>query len=140
MSAVNSYAGRSSTQRHGGACAPCLSNQPRWKRKRSSACPDWRVLCCFPAPRGGYLDLHNFRAREWRPAQLAAGIEPVRRPYDLRHTYATFALRAGVSIFDLSRFMGASLAMIDRHYGHLARDGREHAVALLDAFATETAA
>ena len=94
----------------------------------------------FPAPRGGYLDLHNFRAREWRPAQLAAGIEPVRRPYDLRHTYATFALRAGVSIFDLSRFMGASLAMIDRHYGHLARDGREHAVALLDAFATETAA
>jgi hypothetical protein len=30
--------------------------------------------------------------------------------------------------------------MIDRHYGHLARDGREHAVALLDAFATETAA
>jgi hypothetical protein len=42
------------------------------------------------------------------------------------------------SIFDLSRFMGASLAMIDRHYGHLARDGREHAVALLDAFAAET--
>jgi integrase len=94
----------------------------------------------FPAPRGGYIDLHNFRAREWRPAQLAAGIEPLRRPYDLRHTYATFALRAGVSIFDLSRFMGASLAMIDRHYGHLARDGRAHAVALLDAFATETAA
>ncbi len=29
--------------------------------------------------------------------------------------------------------MGASLAMIDRHYGHLARDGREHAIHLLDA-------
>jgi hypothetical protein len=24
--------------------------------------------------------------------------------------------------------------MIDRHYGHLARDGREHAIDLLDAF------
>jgi hypothetical protein len=24
--------------------------------------------------------------------------------------------------------------MIDRHYGHLARDGREHAISLLDAF------
>jgi len=24
--------------------------------------------------------------------------------------------------------------MIDRHYGHLARDGREHAITLLDAF------
>ncbi len=30
--------------------------------------------------------------------------------------------------------MGASLTMIDRHYGHLARDGREHAITLLDAF------
>ena len=88
----------------------------------------------FPAPRGGHIDLHSFRRRYWRPAQLAAGIEPVRRPYGLRHTYATFALRAGVSIFDLSRFMGASLAMIDRHYGHLARDGRDHAINLLDSY------
>jgi hypothetical protein len=30
--------------------------------------------------------------------------------------------------------MGASLTMIDRHYGHLARDGRDHAINLLDAF------
>jgi hypothetical protein len=29
--------------------------------------------------------------------------------------------------------MGASLTMIDRHNGHLARDGREHAIRLLDA-------
>jgi integrase len=94
----------------------------------------------FPSPHGGHIDLHNFRPRHWRPAQIAAGIEPIRRPYDLRHTYATFALRAGISIFDLSRFMGASLAMIDRHYGHLARDGRDHAVALLDAYARDSAA
>jgi hypothetical protein len=32
------------------------------------------------------------------------------------------------STFDLSRYMGASLTMIDRHHGHLARDGREHAI------------
>jgi hypothetical protein len=30
--------------------------------------------------------------------------------------------------------MGASLTMIDRHYGHLARDGRDHAIKLLDAY------
>jgi integrase len=72
--------------------------------------------------------LHNFRNRHWKPAQLAAGITPRRRVYDLRHTFATFALRAGISTFDLSRYMGASLAMIDRHYGHLARDGRDHAI------------
>jgi integrase len=91
-----------------------------------------RAALVFPAERGGYLDLHNFRNREWKPAQLAAGIEPLRRIYDLRHTFATFALRAGISTFDLSRYMGASLTMIDRHYGHLARDGREHAIRLLD--------
>ena len=65
---------------------------------------------------------------------------PLRRVYDLRHTFATFALRAGISTFDLSRYMGASLAMIDRHYGHLARDGREHAIRLLDGYADIKAA
>jgi integrase len=98
---------------------------------------DSRLL--FPSPHGRYIDLHNFRPRQWRPAQITAGIDPIRRPYDLRHTYATFALRAGISIFDLSRFIGASLAMIDKHYGHLARDGRDHAVALLDAYARDSA-
>jgi hypothetical protein len=87
----------------------------------------------FPGERGGYLDLHHFRPHQWRPAQQTARIEPLRRLYDLRHTFATFALRAGISTFDLSRYMGASLTMIDRHYGHLARDGREHAIRLLDA-------
>src|SRR5213594_2528095 len=57
---------------------------------------------------------------------------PTAARLDLRHTFATFALRAGISTFDLSRYMGASLTMIDRHYGHLARDGREHAIKLLD--------
>jgi hypothetical protein len=65
---------------------------------------------------------------------------PPRRVYDLRHTFATFALRAGISTFDLSRYMGASLTMIDRHYGHLARDGREHAIRLLDGYADVQAA
>jgi hypothetical protein len=33
----------------------------------------------FPSLRGAYFDLHNFRTREWKPAQLAAGITPIRR-------------------------------------------------------------
>jgi integrase len=51
----------------------------------------------FPGERGGYLDVHHFRPFHWRPAQLTAGINPLRRIYDLRHTFATFALRAGIS-------------------------------------------
>jgi integrase len=88
----------------------------------------------FPSVRGGHLDLHNFRNRNWKPAQKTAGITPLRHVYDLRHTFATFALRAGISTFDLSRYMGTSPAMIDRQHGHLARDGREHAIKLLDTY------
>lgn len=35
--------------------------------------------------------------------------------------------------FDLSRYMGASLTMIDRHYRHLAKDGRQQTIDLLNA-------
>ena len=35
--------------------------------------------------------------------------------------------------------MGTSLAMIDRHYGHLARDGRDHAIPLLDGYRADEA-
>ena len=93
----------------------------------------------FPNSRGGRIDFRSFGRRHWKPAQIAAGIDPLRHLYDLRHTYATFALRAGVSVFAVSRFMGSSIAMIDHHYGHLARDSREHAVSLLDALALERA-
>src|SRR5215211_6549946 len=93
----------------------------------------------FPNVRGGRIDFRSFGRRHWKPAQTAAGVEPLRHLYDLRHTYATFALRAGVSVFAVSRFMGSSIAMIDYHYGHLARDSREHAVSLLDALAIERA-
>ena len=86
----------------------------------------------FPAPEGGYLDLHNWRSRHWRPAQRAAGITPTRRLYDLRHTFATVALRAGLGTYELSRYMGTSLINIDRTYGHLARDSHHHAIQLLD--------
>ena len=71
--------------------------------------------------------------------QKGVGIEPLRDLYDLRHTYATFALRAGAPVFALSRFMGTSIAMIDLHYGHLAVDSYQHAVWLLDALALERA-
>jgi integrase len=96
-----------------------------------------RSLLVFATSRGGYFDLHNFRTRYWKPAQLAVGVTPLRRIYDLRHTFATFALRAGISTFELSRYMGTSIGMIDRHYGHLARDGRDHAIRLLDGFKAE---
>jgi integrase len=96
--------------------------------------PSNAMSLLFPAPEGGYLDLHNWRPRHWRPAQRAAGIAPIRRLDDLRHTFATFALRAGLGTFELSRHMGTSLINIDRTYGHLVRDSHHHAVQLLNRY------
>ncbi|MCP9487972.1 MAG: hypothetical protein MSC30_19205, partial [Gaiellaceae bacterium MAG52_C11] len=42
---------------------------------------------------------------------------------------------AGLSIFELARYMGTSVDMIDRTYGHLARGSEDLARAKLDAHA-----
>lgn len=39
--------------------------------------------------------------------------------YSLRHTYATFALRDGISIHTLARQMGTSVLMLEKHYSKL---------------------
>jgi integrase len=70
----------------------------------------------FPAPAGGLLNLDNWRRREWAPAVEAAGIRKPARIYDLRSTFASDALAAGVSVFELARIMGTSVRMIERHY------------------------
>ena len=73
----------------------------------------------FPAPEGGPLNLDNFRRREWTPAVEAAGVETPATPYDMRDTFASNALAAGVTVFELARVMGTSVRMIERHYGAL---------------------
>jgi len=77
---------------------------------------DTRIV--FYGPRGAHVNLRNFRRREWHPAIEAAGIR-ARRIYDLRSTFASNALAAGVSVFELARIMGTSVRMIERHYGTL---------------------
>jgi hypothetical protein len=64
------------------------------------------------------LNLDNFRRREWTPAVEASG---VLRIYDLRSTFASNALAAGVTVFEPARIMGTSVRMIERHYGALSR-------------------
>jgi integrase len=87
----------------------------------------------FPAPEGGRIQINNWRSRSWSPSLAAAGIKH-RRIYDLRHTYATWSLAAGVDIFTLARRMGTSVKMIDRTYGHLVAGADACERELLDAF------
>jgi integrase len=87
----------------------------------------------FPAPKGGFIDLDNWRRRDWRPALDAAGLDPALTPYAMRHTYASFALDAGVTIFELARLMGTSVKVIDDTYGHLVRGSFDRVRAALEA-------
>jgi integrase len=73
----------------------------------------------WPAPAGGLLDIDNWRRRTWAPAIEAAGVRRPARIYDLRSTFASDALVAGISVFELARIMGTSVLMIERHYGAL---------------------
>jgi integrase len=126
-----------------------LTNFPKTERSRRSVPLTGRALAAyerlpaqletrlvFPAPKGGHILIDNWRTREWYDALDAAGIGR-RGPYHLRHTFATEALAAGVSIFELARVMGASVKEIDRTYGHLARDTNDSIRARLESRAAQ---
>jgi integrase len=88
----------------------------------------------FPAPEGGLMNLDNWRRREWAPAIEASGVATPARIYDLRSTFASNALAAGVSVFALARVMGTSVRMIERHYGALLDGAGAGIASRLDAF------
>jgi integrase len=80
----------------------------------------------------GYLNLGNWRKRNWLPALRGANLQRaggqwLPGPYVMRHTFATWALDAGIGIYDLARLMGTSVQVIDRTYGHLAKGQAERA-------------
>ena len=91
----------------------------------------------FPAPEGGPLNLNNFRRREWLPAVKASGVARPARIYDLRSTFASNALAAGVTVFELARVMGTSGAMVERHYGALIGGAHAGIAGRLDALEAE---
>jgi integrase len=88
----------------------------------------------FPSKdEGEYIKLGTFSLRHWRPALGAAGLE-VRGVYACRHTFASWAISAGMQLFYLSRIMGTSVTQIDATYGHLVPDSEEYLRELLNAY------
>lgn len=91
----------------------------------------------FPAASGGLRNLTTWRRHAWTPAVEAAGIAKPARIYDLRSTFASNALAAGVTLFELARIMGTSVRMIERSYGTLLGGAHAGIAGRLDALDAE---
>jgi integrase len=87
----------------------------------------------FSTKDGTPIDLHRFRARHWTPALRAAGLDH-RVPYAMRHTFASWAIAAGLPTFEIATTMGTSLEQLSATYAHLLPDSADRARATLDAF------
>lgn len=81
----------------------------------------------FPGADGGAHRSNAWRARHWRPAVRAAGVEPL-RPHDLRHTAVSLWIAAGASPNQIATWAGhTSVSVVLDRYGHLF-PGHEEAV------------
>lgn len=76
--------------------------------------------------------------REWnkdswkhpvKNAVHAAGLPSAATAYTLRHSVITDLIRAGLPALTVAQLSGTSVAMIERHYGHLVRNDAEEALA-----------
>jgi len=64
-------------------------------------------------------DWQNWRDRRWQPACRAVGLDPVSRPYALRHSFVSLLLAAGRQPVLVAKQAGHSLAVLLSTYAHL---------------------
>lgn len=60
-----------------------------------------------------------WRVDRWAPACRAVGLDPVPRPYDLRHSFASLLLAEGRQPVWVARQLGHSLSVLLSTYAHL---------------------
>jgi len=81
----------------------------------------WGSEIVFPSVTGQPINTSNFRKRQWKAVLEILGIE-YRKPYQMRHTFITLCLDAGVNPKDLAARVGNSPEIIYRHYAGRQRD------------------
>jgi integrase len=91
----------------------------------------------FPAPRGGHIDLDDWRSEHWTPAVRAAGLQH-RNVYATRHTFATWAIEADTKLSYLARIMGTSVHEIEDTYFRWLQRTDDQLLAALDAYDERT--
>ena len=87
------------------------------------------------APVFGRADGKPWNKDSWKypikEAVKAAGLPNAVSAYTLRHCVITDLIRAGLPILTVAQLSGTSVAMIEKHYGHLVHDDAEDAMATL---------
>lgn len=84
----------------------------------------------MPGPRGAVIDPHNFTGVKWKLGLDLAGIGHA-RPHDLRHTFASRLVRAGVAMARVQRLLGHDSITTTERYSHLEDDGHDEVRAAL---------
>ena len=88
----------------------------------------------FCAPKGGFMQ--NLQ-REWFPAVRKASLEDFRF-HDLRHTFASRLVMAGVDLYTVQILLGHKSAAMVQRYAHLSPDHLRKAVEKLVALPSST--
>ncbi len=88
-----------------------------WKDYSKFTDPDDYVFCLSKGVQ--YDPVQPFRNLLNDIEMLNDNMGEKRTPYSIRHTYATLRLESGVNIHLLAQQMGTSVAIIERHYGHV---------------------
>ena len=73
----------------------------------------------FPNPKSGkpYVSIFN----SWNAARIAADLADV-RIHDLRHSFASFLVNAGRSLYEVQRILGHTQIKTTQRYAHLSQD------------------
>jgi integrase len=91
----------------------------------------------FPALKGEGHAIGIRRA--FHRACKAAKLDPVPRIHDLRHSFASFAIADGASLFLVSKLLGHAASAVTERYAHLSNDPLADAAAVVGARLMPTA-
>lgn len=77
----------------------------------------------FRGALGGPFNVDNYRDRDW-PELIAAAKLPGLRIHDLRHSFITQCLEAGLPLARIASYVGARISTLEKRYAHVlpARD------------------
>jgi integrase len=85
------------------------------RRAEAYKAPDGKYVFPAPTKQGHLMDVRG----AFKRARKKAGIRNDFRLHDLRHTFASLAVGAGVSLFEVQKLLGHASSQMTQKYAHL---------------------